>query len=80
MAYAAAQVRHAIDATLQLGGQGYTFWGGREGYCSLINTDMQQEREQMAAFLHMAKDYARAQGFKGALYIEPKPGEPMTHQ
>ena len=80
MAYAAAQVRHAIDATIQLGGQGYTFWGGREGYCSLINTNMQQEREQMAAFLHMAKDYARAQGFKGALYIEPKPGEPMTHQ
>ncbi len=80
MAYAAAQVRHAIDATIQLGGQGYTFWGGREGYCSLINTNMQQEREQMARFLHMAKDYSRAQGFKGALYIEPKPGEPMTHQ
>ncbi|BCG63003.1 MAG: xylose isomerase [Methyloprofundus sp.] len=80
MAYAAAQVRHAIDATIQLSGQGYTFWGGREGYCSLINTNMQQEREQMAAFLHMAKDYARSQGFKGALYIEPKPGEPMTHQ
>jgi len=80
MAYAAAQVRHAIDATIQLGGQGYTFWGGREGYCSLVNTNMQQEREQMAAFLHMAKDYARAQGFKGSLYIEPKPGEPMTHQ
>jgi xylose isomerase len=80
MAYAAAQVRQAIDATIQLGGQGYTFWGGREGYCSLINTNMQQEREQMARFLHMAKDYARAQGFKGALYIEPKPGEPMTHQ
>ena len=80
MAYAAAQVRHAIDATIQLDGQGYTFWGGREGYCSLVNTNMQQEREQMARFLHMAKDYARAQGFKGALYIEPKPGEPMTHQ
>ena len=80
MAYAAAQVRHAIDATIQLEGQGYTFWGGREGYCSLINTNMQQEREQMARFLHMAKDYARSQGFKGALYIEPKPGEPMTHQ
>ena len=80
MANAAAQVRQAIDATIQLGGQGYTFWGGREGYCSLINTNMQQEREQMAQFLHMAKDYARGQGFKGALYIEPKPGEPMTHQ
>ena len=80
MGYAAAQVRHAIDATIQLGGQGYTFWGGREGYTSLINTNMKQEREQMAAFLHMAKDYARSQGFKGALYIEPKPGEPMTHQ
>ena len=80
MAHAAAQVRHAIDATIQLDGQGYTFWGGREGYSSLVNTKMQQEREQMAAFLHMAKDYAREQGFKGALYIEPKPGEPMTHQ
>lgn len=80
MAYAAAQVRHAIDATIQLGGQGYTFWGGREGYSSLLNTNMQQEREQMACFLHMAKDYARAQGFTGALYIEPKPGEPMSHQ
>ncbi len=80
MANAAAQVRHAIDATIQLGGQGYTFWGGREGYSSLINTNLKQEREQMAAFLHMAKDYARGQGFTGALYIEPKPGEPMTHQ
>ena len=80
MAHAAAQVRHAIDATIQLGGQGYTFWGGREGYTSLINTDMKQEREQLAAFLHMARDYARSQGFIGALYIEPKPGEPMTHQ
>ncbi len=80
MAHAAAQVRHAIDATIQLGGQGYTFWGGREGYTSLINTDMRQEREQLAAFLRMARDYARSQGFTGALYIEPKPGEPMTHQ
>ncbi len=80
MGYAAAQVRHALDATIQLNGQGYTFWGGREGYCSLINTHMQQEREQLAAFLHMARDYARSRGFKGALYIEPKPGEPMTHQ
>lgn len=80
MAYAAAQVRHALDATIQLAGQGYTFWGGREGYSSLVNTNMQQEREQLAAFLHMASDYARAQGFKGALYIEPKPGEPMSHQ
>ncbi|MEE9395978.1 MAG: xylose isomerase [Methylococcales bacterium] len=80
MGYAAAQVRHAIDATIQLGGQGYTFWGGREGYTSLINTNLKQEREQMAAFLSMARDYARSQGFKGALYIEPKPGEPMTHQ
>lgn len=80
MAHAAAQVRHAIDATIQLGGQGYTFWGGREGYSSLINTNLKQEREQMAAFLRMARDYARDQGFTGALYIEPKPGEPMTHQ
>ncbi|MGR9072631.1 MAG: xylose isomerase [Gammaproteobacteria bacterium] len=80
MAHAAAQVRHAIDATIQLGGQGYTFWGGREGYSSLINTNMKQEREQLAAFLRMARDYARSRGFTGALYIEPKPGEPMTHQ
>ncbi len=80
LAYAAAQVRHAIDATIQLNGDGYTFWGGREGYTSLINTNMKQEREQLAAFLHMAKDYARSQGFQGALYIEPKPGEPMSHQ
>ena len=80
MGYAAAQVRHAIDATIQLGGQGYTFWGGREGYTSLINTNLKQEREQLAAFLSMARDYARSQGFRGALYIEPKPGEPMTHQ
>ncbi len=80
MAHAAAQVRHAIDATIQLNGQGYTFWGGREGYTSLINTNLKQEREQLAAFLHMARDYARSQGFQGALYIEPKPGEPMSHQ
>ncbi len=80
MGHAAAQVRHAIDATIQLNGQGYTFWGGREGYTSLINVNLKQEREQLAAFLCMARDYARSQGFKGALYIEPKPGEPMTHQ
>ncbi len=79
-AHAAAQVRRAIDATIQLGGAGYTFWGGREGYASLINTNLKQEREQLAAFLKMAIAYGRSQGFEGDFYIEPKPGEPTTHQ
>ena len=79
-AHGAAQVRSALDATIQLGGAGYTFWGGREGYASLVNSNMQQEREQMAAFLKAAITYGRSQGFKGDFYIEPKPGEPMTHQ
>lgn len=79
-AYAAAQVRRAMDATLRLGGQGYTFWGGREGYDTLLNTDMQREREQFACFLHMAVDYKKSIGFQGQLYIEPKPMEPTKHQ
>jgi xylose isomerase len=76
VALAAAQVKAAIDATIELGGLGYTFWGGREGYMSLLNTDLKKEKDHMARFLSMARDYARKQGFKGALYIEPKPMEP----
>ncbi len=79
-AYAAAQVKHAIDATLRLKGQGFTFWGGREGYDTLWNTKMQQEREQFAKLLHMCVDYKRQIGFTGQLYIEPKPMEPTKHQ
>jgi len=79
-AHAAAQVRHALDATLELGGAGYVFWGGREGYSSLLNTDLKQEREQMASFLHLASDYAKSIGFEGTLLIEPKPMEPAAHQ
>jgi xylose isomerase len=79
-AYAAAQVKHAMDATHKLGGLGYTFWGGREGYDTLWNTNMQQEREQFAHMLHMAVDYAKEIGFEGQFYIEPKPKEPTTHQ
>jgi xylose isomerase len=79
-AYAAAQVKHALDATHKLGGEGYTFWGGREGYDTLWNTNMKQEREQFAHLLHMAVDYAKEIGFKGQFYIEPKPKEPTTHQ
>ena len=79
-AHAAAQVRRAIDATIELGGTGYVFWGGREGYTSLINTDMRREREQMAAFLRLAVDYARRQGFKGKFFLEPKAKEPSVHQ
>lgn len=78
--YAAAQVKNAIDATIELGGSGYTFWGGREGYLSLLNTDMKREQEHLAQFLHMARDYGRKQGFKGSFYIEPKPMEPSKHQ
>jgi xylose isomerase len=80
VALAAAQVKAAIDATIELGGQGYTFWGGREGYMSLINTDLKKEKDHLARFLTMARDYARKQGFKGAFYIEPKPMEPSKHQ
>lgn len=78
--YAATQVKNALDATIELGGSNYVFWGGREGYMSLLNTDMKREIENLARFLHAAKDYARAQGFKGTFLIEPKPMEPSKHQ
>lgn len=80
VAYAGAQVKHALDATIKLGGENYVFWGGREGYMSLLNTNMKKELEHMARFLHVAKDYARSQGFKGTFFIEPKPMEPSKHQ
>ena len=73
-------VRNALDATIALGGQNYVFWGGREGYMSLLNTDMKREQEHLARFLHMAKDYARSKGFTGPFLIEPKPMEPTKHQ
>ena len=79
-AFGASQVKNAIDATHRLGGPGYTFWGGREGYGSLINTDMKREVDHLAAFLHMAVDYAKSIGYTGQFYIEPKPREPSTHQ
>jgi len=80
LAHGAAQVKAAIDATIELGGSGYTFWGGREGYMSLLNTNLKREQDHLAKFLHTAKDYARKQGFKGSFYIEPKPCEPSKHQ
>ncbi len=80
VAHAGLQVKNSIDATIALGGEGYVFWGGREGYMSLLNTNMKREVEHLARFLTMARDYARAQGFKGAFYIEPKPMEPTKHQ
>ena len=80
LSHAGAQVKAALDATISLGGENYVFWGGREGYMSLLNTDMKREQENFARFLHMAKDYARRQGFKGAFFIEPKPCEPTKHQ
>jgi len=79
-AYAAAQVKAAMDATHKLGGLGYTFWGGREGYASLLNTDMKRELDHLAALLHLAVDYKKTIGFEGQFYIEPKPREPSTHQ
>jgi xylose isomerase len=79
-AYAAAQVKHAIAATHALGGENYVFWGGREGYDTLLNTNMEQEQEQMARFFHMAVDYAHQIGFSGQFLIEPKPQEPTKHQ
>lgn len=79
-AYAAAQVKHAIAATKELGGENYVFWGGREGYETLLNTDMKHEQEQMARFFHMALDYAKEIGFTGQFLIEPKPKEPTKHQ
>jgi len=80
VALAAAQVKTAIDATIELGGLGYTFWGGREGYMSLLNTDLKKEKDHLARFLAMARDYGRKNGFKGTFYIEPKPMEPSKHQ
>jgi xylose isomerase len=80
MAHAGAQVKAAMDATIALGGENYVFWGGREGYMSLLNTNMRREQEHLARFLHTAKDYARKQGFKGNFFIEPKPCEPTKHQ
>jgi xylose isomerase len=73
-------VKNALDATIKLGGENYVFWGGREGYMSLLNTDMKRELEHLARFLHLSKDYARKAGFKGTFFIEPKPMEPMKHQ
>jgi xylose isomerase len=78
--YAAAQVKKAMEVTHRLGGEGYTFWGGREGYATLLNTDMKRELDHLARFLHMAVDYKKEIGFKGQFYIEPKPQEPTTHQ
>lgn len=80
LAHGAAQVKDALDATIALNGENYVFWGGREGYMSLLNTDMKREQEHFARFLHTAKDYARKQGFKGTFFIEPKPAEPTKHQ
>jgi len=80
VARAAVQVKNALDATVELGGEHYVFWGGREGYASLHNTDMKRETEHFARFLHMARDYGRSIGFKGYYLIEPKPMEPMKHQ
>ena len=79
-AHAAAQVKNAMDVTHELGGENYVFWGGREGYETLLNTDMKHEREQLALFLHMAVDYKKKIGFTGQLLIEPKPCEPSKHQ
>ena len=79
-ARAMLQIKNAIDATIELGGECYVFWGGREGYMSLLNTDMKREKEHMATMLGMARDYARSKGFKGTFLIEPKPMEPTKHQ
>ena len=79
-ARAMVQIKNAIDATIELGGECYVFWGGREGYMSLLNTDMKREKEHMATMLTMARDYARSKGFKGTFLIEPKPMEPTKHQ
>ena len=80
MAMAAAQVKNALDATKELGGENYVFWGGREGYESLLNTDLRKEQEQLARFLQLAVEYKNKIGFKGQFLIEPKPAEPMKHQ
>ena len=80
VARAIVQIKNAIDATIQLGGSSYVFWGGREGYMSLLNTDQRREKEHMATMLRMARAYGRAKGFKGTFLIEPKPMEPTKHQ
>jgi len=80
VANAGTQVKRALDATIALGGENYVFWGGREGYMSLLNTDMKREKEHLARFLTMARDYGRKNGFKGTFLIEPKPMEPTKHQ
>ena len=80
LAYAGTQVKNSIDATIELSGENYVFWGGREGYMTLLNTNMKRELDHLAAFLNAAKDYARSQGFKGTFFIEPKPCEPTKHQ
>lgn len=78
--FAAAQIKKALDITVKLGGRGYVFWGGREGYETLLNTDVKFEQENIASLMHMAVDYGRSIGFTGDFYIEPKPKEPMKHQ
>ena len=80
VARAAVQIKNALDATIELGGENYVFWGGREGYMSLLNTDMKREKEHLATLLKTARDYARSRGFKGNFLIEPKPMEPTKHQ
>lgn len=80
VARAIVQIKNAIDAGIELGAENYVFWGGREGYMSLLNTDMKREKEHMARMLTMARDYARSKGFKGTFLIEPKPMEPSKHQ
>ena len=79
-AYAAAQVKKAIEVTHELGGANYVFWGGREGYSNLYNTDMKRELDHLARFMHMAVDFAKSIGFKGQFLFEPKPKEPTKHQ
>ena len=80
VARAAVQIKNAIDATIKLGGTNYVFWGGREGYMSLLNTDQKREKQHLAMMLRLARDYARSKGFKGTFLIEPKPMEPTKHQ
>ena len=80
VARAAVQIKNAMDATIALGGQNYVFWGGREGYMSLLNTDQKREKEHLATMLRMARDYAHSKGFTGTFLIEPKPMEPSKHQ
>jgi xylose isomerase len=80
VAHAGTQVKNALDATIALGGENYVFWGGREGYMSLLNTNTNREKQHLARFLSMARDYARGKGFNGTFLIEPKPMEPTKHQ